>query len=109
MSTDSIYTEIQAIKKLISEVNIQTKQLLNIEEAAIYLRISTSTLYKLTSSEQVVHYKPNGKTILFKRNDLDEYVARGKVEVSIRDKIDKEDRQYENEKREAIISNLLKK
>ncbi len=42
---------------------------LSFNEAVVYLGISKSTLYKLTSSKQIRFYKPKGK-IFFKEDDL---------------------------------------
>lgn len=56
---------------------LQTKQsvlikpFMPLKEAVIYLGISESTMYKLTSSGKIAHYKPNGKMIFFKKEDLD--------------------------------------
>lgn len=51
--------------------NITTeKEMLNVTEAAEYLGISKSTVYKLTSSHTIPFYKPLGKTIYIDRKDL---------------------------------------
>lgn len=52
---------------------------IRLEEAASYLGVSKSHLYKLTSKSEIPHYKPNGKTIYFKRGDLDNWVLRRRV------------------------------
>ena len=48
------------------------KTMLNLDEAARYMGISKSTLYKMTASRQMTYYKPNGRFILFEREELDE-------------------------------------
>jgi excisionase family DNA binding protein len=53
--------------------------LLTIEEAAVYCRLAKSTLYKLTSSRKLPYYKPGGKKVYFRRDDLDEYLKMGRV------------------------------
>ena len=40
--------------------------------------ISKSHLYQLTSKEQIVHYKPAGKKIYFRKEDLDVYILRNR-------------------------------
>ena len=50
-------------------------------EAAEYLKMSHSTLYKLTSSRKIVHYKPLGKLIYFDVSDLDEFLRKNRIET----------------------------
>ncbi|MGB5873537.1 MAG: helix-turn-helix domain-containing protein [Bacteroidota bacterium] len=52
---------------------------IRLEEAAEYLGVSKSYLYKLTSKSEIPHYKPNGKTIYFRREDLEKWALRRKV------------------------------
>lgn len=47
-----------------------SKEVLTIEEAAAFTGLSTSTLYKKTSAQEIPHFKPFGKVIYFKRADL---------------------------------------
>lgn len=55
----------------------QREEVLNADQAATYLHIAKQTLYTLTSKRKVPFYK-NGKKILFRRGDLDEWLNRGK-------------------------------
>jgi excisionase family DNA binding protein len=48
-------------------------------EAAAYLNLGKSRLYKLTSTNVVPHYKPGGKKIFFLKSDLDAYLLRNRV------------------------------
>lgn len=50
------------------------KEVLNFNEAAIYLEVSHSHLYKLTSTSKVPSYKPNGKKLYFNRQELNEWL-----------------------------------
>lgn len=64
------------------------KETLNVDEAALYLGMKKSYLYKLTSSMQIPHYKSQGgKMIYFKRKDLDEwmtfYPVRTRAEIRV--------------------------
>ncbi len=52
------------------------KEVLSLQEACIYLCISQSHMYKLTSSRKIPHYSPMGKLIYFKRTELDEWVLK---------------------------------
>ncbi len=52
---------------------------MRIEEAAKYLGISKSYLYKLTSKSEISHFKPSGKTIYFQKSDLDNWAMSRRV------------------------------
>jgi excisionase family DNA binding protein len=52
------------------------KEILSLQEACVYLSISPSYMYKLTSSRKIPHYSPMGKLIYFKRIELDEWVLK---------------------------------
>ena len=60
----------------------QTEKPLTLEEAARYLDLSTSTLYKMTSSNTICHYKPNGKRIYFSKPELDTWLLRNPVKTT---------------------------
>lgn len=47
-----------------------SKDVLTLEEAAAYLGISKSTLYKLTHQHEIPFYRPNGKLIYFEKSEL---------------------------------------
>lgn len=47
-----------------------TKEVLSFKEAVEFLDVSKSFLYKLTANSEIIHFKPNGKLIYFKRQDL---------------------------------------
>nr|WP_294075796.1 helix-turn-helix domain-containing protein [Prevotella sp. UBA4952] len=64
--------------KVATRVAINTKDVLTSDEAAIYLGISKSFLYKLTMSKEIPHYKPNGKICYFEREELNRWALRGK-------------------------------
>lgn len=54
---------------------------LNIEEAADFLDLSVSHLYKLTSTGQIPHYQPGGKRIYFLIEDLLNYIKSGRKQT----------------------------
>lgn len=53
-------------------------EILNVKEAAEYLRFKVSTLYEKTSLKQIPHFK-KGNKLFFKRQDLKEWVQQGRV------------------------------
>ncbi len=52
---------------------------LSLEDAATYLCMSKSTLYKHTSEGHISFFKPNGKLILFSKSDLDKWIGEKKI------------------------------
>ncbi|MCC7004713.1 helix-turn-helix domain-containing protein [Candidatus Nomurabacteria bacterium] len=54
---------------------------LSLFEAAEYLKLSKSTLYKLTHKRAIQYYQPGGKIILFLKEDLDAYIMSGRVDT----------------------------
>ena len=54
------------------------KEIFNFDEAAAYLSISKSTLYKLTSKKESPFYKPN-RLVFFERAELDNWIRAAAV------------------------------
>ena len=58
-----------------------TKNVLSFDEASKYLNLSKSYLYKLTSAQQIHHYKPQGKMIYFEKDALDAWLRQNPVKT----------------------------
>lgn len=77
-------------QKQIEMTLIEIKELLKVQrikpytfnEAAEYLGISKSYLYKLTSGGKIPYYKPFGKKIYFDKVMLDDWVYQNPVKGS---------------------------
>lgn len=74
MSIEDVYQKLETIEKILIEQNLLKKDVLNLIEAALYLDISHSHLYKLTSTGAIPCYKPNGKKVYFNRPELDKWL-----------------------------------
>ena len=61
---------------------ILNKEILNFNDACTFLNYSKSYLYKLTYSRQIIHYKPNGKMLYFKKSDLEDWLLRNRVKTA---------------------------
>lgn len=59
-----------------------TKEVLTSNEAARYLGVSKSYLYKLTMRQQIPHYKPLGKMCYFNRTELEKWLQSNRVATS---------------------------
>jgi len=69
-----------AISQIISQVlknnnNLIFKDLLDVSEAAAILGVTKAWLYKLNHKKVLPYYKPNGKKIYYKIEDLHNYLS----------------------------------
>jgi len=55
------------------------KKILNTREAARFLDLSPSSLYKLTSQKLIPFYRPNGKRIFFLRSELESWLLKTRI------------------------------
>lgn len=53
---------------------ISSKEILTSQETAVYIGVSLSQLYKMTSTHSIPHYKPRGKMCYFERKELDAWL-----------------------------------
>ncbi len=56
-----------------------TKEVLTSDEAARYMGVSKSYLYKLTMRKQIPHYKPMGKMCYFNRRELEAWLQENRA------------------------------
>lgn len=56
-----------------------TKEVLTVEEAARYMGVSKSYIYKLTCSKEIPHYKPLGKMCYFNRKELEDWLQSNRI------------------------------
>ena len=72
--------ELQQVADLITANIIGTqKEVLTSDEAARYMGISKSYLYKLTMRQKIPHYKPTGKMCYFNRLELEGWLQSNRV------------------------------
>lgn len=69
----------QIAAAVVETTKIYTKEVLTTEEAAKYMGIKISYLYKLTMRGEIPHYKPNGKMCYFKRTDIENWMMSNPV------------------------------
>jgi excisionase family DNA binding protein len=77
-------SENKSIEQRIEELEAlvyATKNVLSFDEASKYLNLSKSYLYKLTSAQQIPHYKPQGKMIYFEKDALDAWLRQNPVKT----------------------------
>ena len=59
-----------------------TKEVLTSDEAARYMGVSKSYLYKLTMNATIPHYKPMGKMCYFNRLELEAWLQSNRVSTN---------------------------
>ena len=70
MSTKLIIEKLESIEKMLTVQTLVKKEVLSFKEAAVYVGLSHSYLYHLTSRNKIPAYKPNDGKLFFKRMDL---------------------------------------
>ena len=72
--------ELKNITDAISaKVAVNTKEVLTTDEAASYMGVSKSYLYKLTMEKRIPHYKPMGKMCFFNRKEMEMWLQANRV------------------------------
>jgi excisionase family DNA binding protein len=71
----------QIANEVVNNTIFCTKEVLTSDEAAAYMGISLSYLYKLTMKKLIPHYKPMGKMCYFNRKELESWLQSNRVAV----------------------------
>lgn len=83
---DEIKEVIDAYKSLSVRIEILEQQagktMLLIGDVATMTGLSKSHIYKLTCTNQIPHYKPNGKHVYFERDEIVAWMKRGRVQTN---------------------------
>lgn len=80
ISNNMTNEEMKLVADLITaNVISTTKEVLTSQEAAKYMGISMSYMYKLTMDRTLPHYKPLGKMVYFNRRELEEWLQKNRV------------------------------
>lgn len=74
-----IQNELKEIKELLIKQSIQQKEILTVEETAEFLGLSVSRIHKITSNKEIPHYKPGGKKIYLKRQELEQWILSSRI------------------------------
>ena len=60
---------------------VYSKNILTVEEVINYTGFSQKTIYKLTSTRAIPHYKPSGRKLFFKKDEIDKWITQGRVKT----------------------------
>ena len=76
---DRKFTDLQSRVRTLANLCYSAKEVLNLEEAASFLGIAKSTLYKMTHENRIPFYKPAGKLIYFEKSVLLEWIRSNRI------------------------------
>ena len=76
LNIEKIYQGLSEIKELIKNQNLE---LLDLNQAAEYLKLKPSYIYSLIHQKKIPYYKPLGKKVYFNKLDLNKWVADSKI------------------------------
>ena len=72
--------ELNLLREIVAQRTLlATKEVLTTDEAAAYMGVSKSYIYKLTMRQIIPHYKPNGKIVYFNRKELEAWLQSNRV------------------------------
>jgi len=76
---EDLKLKIENIEKLF----LTQKNVLNFSELKLYTNLSESYLYELTSSGGIPCYKPNGKKLYFKKQEIEDWLLSNRKATNI--------------------------
>ena len=62
--------ELQKRVEILEDILDSAKEVLTVEEAARFMGLARSTLYKMTCEQTIPFYRPNGKMIYFEKSAI---------------------------------------
>ena len=65
--------------EILENILKDAKQVLTLEEAALFMGISKSSLYKMTHKHELPFFRPNGKLIYFEKAELLKWMRQNRV------------------------------
>ncbi|MDQ3108253.1 MAG: helix-turn-helix domain-containing protein [Bacteroidota bacterium] len=77
---NAILSRLEQVELLLRKQTLLQKTIYIIDEAAEYLSLSTSHLYKLTAGKLIEHFR-QGKKVYFRRESLDKWMLAKRVKT----------------------------
>jgi excisionase family DNA binding protein len=78
--------QIELIEQLFRKSQVHQKNILTLAEAAEFMGLSMSYMYKLTHWNKIPYYKPSGKVLYLKKEDLENWMLQNRSKTQ--DEID---------------------
>lgn len=79
ISAAEYFQRIEERQKSIEKLLLSQKNVLTFEEAASYMGVSKSFLYKKTMDNSISYFKPRGKMIYFERESLEKELLQNRI------------------------------
>ena len=76
---EELTVKLESIENLL----LTQKNVLNFSEVKLYTNLSESYLYELTSSGGIPCYKPNGKQLYFKKQEIEDWLLSNRKTTNI--------------------------
>ena len=76
---DRKFPDLQSRVQTLENLCYSAKEVLHLEEAASFLGIAKSTLYKMTHENRIPFYKPAGKLIYFEKSVLLDWIRSNRI------------------------------
>lgn len=69
------------IDKLEKIALLSAKNVLTIDDVALITSYSKGHIYRLTSGKKIPHYKPDGRTLYFKKEEIEEWMLQNRIQT----------------------------
>ena len=76
ININKIFELLKEIKQLIMNQNLE---LLDLNQAAEYLKLKPSYIYSLIHLKKIPYYKPLGKRVYFDKSELNKWIKESKI------------------------------
>ena len=76
LNINKVYELLTEIKQLINHQNVE---LLDINQAAEFLKLKPSYIYSLIHQKKIPYYKPLGKRVYFNKLELNKWITESKI------------------------------
>lgn len=85
MKLEMILAKLDLIEKqnetLLKQNLISQKEILTAEEVAAYTGLKVRYIHNLVSLQAIPHYKPRGKMLYFKKEEINNWLLKGRVDI----------------------------
>ncbi len=75
---ENLIKKIDELKELIKKQNVLAKEVMDINEASVFTGYSVSTLHTYCHRGYLPYYKPRGKRVFFKKEELIAWMLKNK-------------------------------
>lgn len=70
------------IERLEKIALLGAKNVLTIDDVALITGFTKGHIYRLTSGQKIPHYKPNGRILYFKKEEIEDWMLQNKIKTT---------------------------